>query len=107
MTDSTSPTDFTSKLKPGVQVRVTQQIPARDYTWTTQVNGTVVRYEQCTTGSWYAHSKTKNSGSTDSSSKNPTGKSPPSTSTNTVTLKSSKFKADHNTSCSTPLAVSH
>jgi len=57
MTDSTSPTDFTSKLKPGVQVRVTQQIPARDYTWTTQVNGTVVRYEQCTTGSWYAHSK--------------------------------------------------
>ena len=44
-------------LKPGSRVRVTQQIAARDYTWTSEVRGTVVEYRQKQTGSWYAHSK--------------------------------------------------
>ena len=45
------------KLRPGVRVRVTQQIAARNYTWTADVTGTVMGYEQKETGSWYAHSK--------------------------------------------------
>ena len=45
------------KLRPGVRVRVTQQIAARNYTWTADVAGTVVGYEQKQTGSWFAHSK--------------------------------------------------
>ena len=44
-------------LRPGVKVKVTQQIAARDYTWTTEVRGTIMEYEQKQTGSWYAHSK--------------------------------------------------
>ncbi len=44
-------------LRPGVRVRVTQQIAARDYTWTSDVRGAIVEYEQKQTGSWYAHSK--------------------------------------------------
>jgi len=46
-----------SQLKPGAKVRVTQQIAARDYTWSTPVSGTVVDFEQKPTGSWFAHSK--------------------------------------------------
>ena len=46
-----------SKLRPGVRVKVTQQIPGRDYTWTSEVRGIVVSYEQKQTGSWYAHSR--------------------------------------------------
>lgn len=46
-----------SQIKPGVVVRVTQQIAARNYTWTTNVRGTVVDFQQKQTGSWYAHSK--------------------------------------------------
>ena len=46
-------TDF----RPGAKVKVTQQIAARDYTWTSDVVGTVLGYEQKQTGSWYAHSK--------------------------------------------------
>jgi hypothetical protein len=45
------------QLVPGAKVTVTQQIPARDRTWTNKVTGTVVSYEQRKTGSWYAHSK--------------------------------------------------
>ena len=45
------------RLMPGATVRVTQQIPHRDYTWTNEVAGTIVSYEQKQTGSWYAHSK--------------------------------------------------
>ena len=45
------------QLLPGVQVRVTQQIPHRNRTWTNDVRGTIVSYEQKQTGSWYAHSK--------------------------------------------------
>ena len=46
-----------AQLTPGTKVRVTQQIAARNYTWTTDVAGTVVQFEQQQTGSWYAHSK--------------------------------------------------
>ena len=46
-----------SRLMPGAVVRVTQQIAARDHTWTTEVRGTVVEFSQRQTGSWYAHSK--------------------------------------------------
>jgi hypothetical protein len=44
-------------LRPGVRVKVIQQIPARHYALTSEVLGTVVQYEQKQTGSWYAHSK--------------------------------------------------
>lgn len=50
-------TDLAQTLSPGARVRVTQQIAARDYSLPTVVNGTVVRFEQRPTGSWYAHSK--------------------------------------------------
>jgi hypothetical protein len=45
------------QLVVGAKVVVTQQIPARARTWTNQVAGTVVSFEQKKTGSWYAHSK--------------------------------------------------
>jgi hypothetical protein len=48
---------LSNKLRPGVRVKVTQQIAARDYTWTSDVCGTVVSYEQKQTGSWFAHSR--------------------------------------------------
>ena len=51
--DSSNPT----KLKPGQQVRVIQQIAARDHTFTSDIRGVVVDYSQKQTGSWYAHSK--------------------------------------------------
>jgi hypothetical protein len=44
-------------LKPGAAVRVIQQIAARNYTWTTDIRGTIVEFSQKQTGSWYAHSK--------------------------------------------------
>ena len=46
-----------TELKPGVNVRVIQQIAARNYTWTSDIRGTVVEYRQKQTGSWYAHAK--------------------------------------------------
>jgi hypothetical protein len=46
-----------NQLKPGAKVRVTQQIAARTYSWSTPVTGTVVAFEQKPTGSWFAHSK--------------------------------------------------
>jgi hypothetical protein len=46
-----------SQLKPGVRVKVTQQIAARDYSWSADVTGTIVHFEQKKTGSWFAHSK--------------------------------------------------
>jgi len=45
------------KLVPGARVKITQQIPARHYAWSSDVRGTVVDFEQKPTGSWYAHSK--------------------------------------------------
>lgn len=51
----TQPTD---QFTPGMRVRVTQQIPQRDgECWTTTVEGTVVKFEQKKTGSWFAHAK--------------------------------------------------
>lgn len=47
----------TDQFKPGMRVSVTQQIPQRDEVWTLAVQGTVVRAEQCKTGSWFAHAK--------------------------------------------------
>src|SRR4051812_18009690 len=46
-----------SRLVPGMKVKVTQQIAARDYAWASEVRGTVMEYRQKQTGSWFAHSK--------------------------------------------------
>jgi len=40
---------------PGTRVRVTQQLPAVRRVDTTSVEGTVLRYRQSRTGSWFAH----------------------------------------------------
>ena len=45
------------QLTPGARVKVIQQIPARDYAWTSDVKGTVVEFRQKPTGSWFAHSR--------------------------------------------------
>jgi hypothetical protein len=45
------------QLVPGAKVKVIQQIAARDYSWSSEVSGTVVEFEQKQTGSWFAHSK--------------------------------------------------
>jgi len=47
------------QLTPGTQVTVIQQVPHRDRVWTTSVSGTIVRFEQQPTGSWFAHAKDK------------------------------------------------
>lgn len=44
-------------IKPGTRVKVTQQMPTPDGAWTTTIRGTVQRWRQATTGSWFAHSK--------------------------------------------------
>ena len=49
--------DQAGKLTPGTKVKVTQQIAARDYSWSAVVQGTIVQFEQKKTGSWFAHSK--------------------------------------------------
>ena len=49
-----TPTDL---FKPGTLVEVTQQIPQRNDPWTTKSRGTVVKFEQEKTGSWFAHSR--------------------------------------------------
>src|SRR3954447_4402506 len=46
-----------NRLLPGIKVKVTQQIAARDHAWTSEVAGTVLEYRQKQTGSWFAHSK--------------------------------------------------
>jgi len=45
------------QLVPGAQVKVLQQIAARNYSWGSETSGTVVEFVQQQTGSWYAHSK--------------------------------------------------
>lgn len=42
-------------LSPGTRVRVTQQVPQVADVWTTTIEGTVVRFRQAKTGSWFAH----------------------------------------------------
>lgn len=44
-------------LQAGVRVRVTQQMPQVGQVWTTTVEGTIVRWRQAQTGSWFAHSR--------------------------------------------------
>ena len=41
----------------GTRVRVIQQTPLRDRTWTQAVEGVVIRCRQAKTGSWFAHAK--------------------------------------------------
>jgi hypothetical protein len=48
---------ITKHLTAGARVKVTQQIAARDHSWSSDVRGTVVEFEQKQTGSWFAHSK--------------------------------------------------
>jgi hypothetical protein len=45
------------RFEPGTKVQVTQQVPRQSGALATKVVGTVVRYEQSKTGSWYAHAK--------------------------------------------------
>ncbi|MHC4217294.1 MAG: hypothetical protein ACYSU7_02450 [Planctomycetota bacterium] len=42
---------------PGTRVRVTQQLPQRDRSWSNAVEGVVTRFQQAKTGSWYAHAR--------------------------------------------------
>jgi hypothetical protein len=49
--------EIRKRLVPGATVKVIQQIAARNYTWTTEVRGTVIEYAQKETGSWFAHSR--------------------------------------------------
>lgn len=44
-------------IKPGMRVRVTQQIAFAKHSTNTTVEGTVVRFGQQKTGSWFAHAK--------------------------------------------------
>ena len=44
-------------LRPGIRVKITQQIAARHYSWNTDIIGVIVSFEQKQTGSWYAHSR--------------------------------------------------
>ena len=52
---STPPSPLPAPLRPGTRVRVTQQVPRRSGALKTTVEGSVMRYEQSKTGSWYAH----------------------------------------------------
>ena len=44
-------------LQPGNRVRVIQQMPHRQETWTNVTEGEVASFEQAKTGSWFAHAK--------------------------------------------------
>jgi hypothetical protein len=52
-----STSELAAKLTPGTRVKVIQQIAARHYSLPTEVRGSVVKFEQRPTGSWFAHSK--------------------------------------------------
>jgi len=43
--------------RPGMRVRITNQMPRATGTFATTVEGIVVRFGQQKTGSWFAHSK--------------------------------------------------
>ncbi|HEY7089622.1 MAG TPA: hypothetical protein VH518_16105 [Tepidisphaeraceae bacterium] len=49
--------EIRKQLVPGAKVKVTQQIAARHYALPAVVRGTVVKYGQRETGSWFAHSR--------------------------------------------------
>ncbi|MHC4416464.1 MAG: hypothetical protein ACYS0G_14420 [Planctomycetota bacterium] len=42
---------------PGTLVRVTQQLPQRDRSWSNTIEGVLTRYQQAKTGSWFAHAR--------------------------------------------------
>ena len=42
---------------PGTRVRITQQLPQTPEVWSSSTEGSVVRYRQAKTGSWYTHAK--------------------------------------------------
>ena len=44
-------------IVPGTRVRVTQQLPQGDQVWSAVTEGTIVRFRQAKTGSWYAHAR--------------------------------------------------
>ena len=46
-----------ARYAPGTRVRVTQQVPRLTGVMVTTVEGTVVRYGQQKTGSWFAHAQ--------------------------------------------------
>jgi hypothetical protein len=46
-----------SAFSAGTRIRVTQQLPAVRHVSTTTIEGTVLRYRQSETGSWFAHSQ--------------------------------------------------
>ena len=46
-----------SNMRPGIRLKVIQQIPHRDGTWTNVTEGVVTSFRQAKTGSWFAHSK--------------------------------------------------
>ncbi|HVU62875.1 MAG TPA: hypothetical protein VHC70_02770 [Phycisphaerales bacterium] len=46
-----------SRYSPGQRVKVTQQMPRQQGAITTTVEGTILRFGQQKTGSWYAHGK--------------------------------------------------
>ena len=46
-----------SAFPAGTRIRVTQQLPAVRHVSTTTIEGTVLRYRQSETGSWFAHSQ--------------------------------------------------
>jgi hypothetical protein len=50
-----------TRYENGQRVRITQQVPRLDRpgggTMTTSFEGTVMKFEQAKTGSWYAHSR--------------------------------------------------
>ena len=45
---------MTSLHRPGLRVRVTQQMPHRDQSWSSSVEGLITRSCQAKTGSWFA-----------------------------------------------------
>lgn len=45
------------EYKPGIRVRVTQQIPFGTLASNSTVEGVIVRYGQQKTGSWFAHGR--------------------------------------------------
>ena len=47
----------TNLHQPGRRVRVIQQVPQRQKTWSNTTEGQITRYQQVKTGSWFAHAK--------------------------------------------------
>ena len=52
-----SPDQKTTLYQPGTLVRVTEQIPRRLDTYTTEITGKVIRQERQNSGSWFARNK--------------------------------------------------